>query len=78
MNVGTASADPNVTAAVNAAIATGDEATITATVSQYSGAGVETPSEAPAEAPAGESAEAAGILGTVNESDITGNTAEGQ
>ena len=78
VNVGTASADPNVTAAVNAAIATGDEATITATVSQYSGAGVETPGEAPAEAPAGESAEAAGILGTVNESDITGNTAEGQ
>ena len=37
MNVGTASADPNVTAAMNAAIATGDEATIMAAIAQYSG-----------------------------------------
>ena len=65
-------------AAVNAALATGDEATIYATVAQYSGAG-QTPSEAPAEAPADSSAEAAAILGTVDESQITGNTtAEGQ
>ena len=78
VNVGTASADPNAVAAVNAALATGDEATIYATVAQYSGAG-QTPSEAPAEAPADSSAEAAAILGTVDESQITGNTtAEGQ
>lgn len=78
VNVGTASADPNVVAAVNAALATGDEATIYATVAQYSGAG-QTPSEAPAEAPADSSAEAAAILGTVDESQITGNTTtEGQ
>ena len=77
VNVGTASADPNATAAVNAALATGDEATIYATVSQYSGAG-ETPAETPAETSTDGSAEAAAILGTVNESDITGNTTEGQ
>lgn len=77
VNVGTASVDPNATAAVNAAIATGDEVTIYATVSQYSGAGTEAPAEAPAET-TGNSAEASAILGTVNESDITGNTAEGQ
>lgn len=33
--MGTASADPNATAAMNAAIATGDEATIRATAAQY-------------------------------------------
>lgn len=78
VNVGTASADPNATAAVNAALATGDEATIYATVAQYSGAG-QTPAEAPAEAPADSSAEASAILGTVDESQITGNTTtEGQ
>ncbi len=39
----------------------------------------QTPSEAPAEAPADSSAEAAAILGTVDESQITGNTTtEGQ
>lgn len=37
VNVGTASADPNATAAMNAAIATGDEATIRATAAQYAG-----------------------------------------
>ena len=78
VNVGTASADPNATAAVNAALATGDEATIYATVAQYSGAG-QTPAETPAEAPADGSAEAAAILGTVDESQITENTTtEGQ
>lgn len=78
VNVGTASADPNATAAVNAALATGDEATIYATVAQYSGAG-QTPAEAPAEAPADSSAEASAILGTVDESQITENTTtEGQ
>lgn len=35
VNVGTASEDPNISAAVGAAIATGDEATIHATVAQY-------------------------------------------
>ena len=59
-------------------MATGDEATIYATVAQYSGAG-QTPSEAPAEAPTDSSAEAAAIIGTVDESQITGNTTtEGQ
>ena len=78
VNVGTASADPNATAAVNAALATGDEATIYATVAQYSGAG-QTPAETPAETPADGSAEAAAILGTVDESQITENTTtEGQ
>lgn len=38
VNVGTASADPNVSAAIGAALATGDEATIYATVAQYSAA----------------------------------------
>ena len=37
VNVGTASADPNATAAMNAAIATGDEAMIRATAAQYAG-----------------------------------------
>ena len=73
VNVGTASADPNATAAVNAALATGDEATIYATVAQYSGVG-QTPAETPAETPADGSAEAAAILGTVDESQITENT----
>lgn len=78
VNVGTASADPNAVAAVNAALATGDEATIYATVAQYSGAG-QTPAETPAETPADGSAEAAAILGTVDESQITENTTtEGQ
>jgi vancomycin resistance protein YoaR len=35
INVGTASEDPNVTAAINAAVATGDEATIYAAVAPY-------------------------------------------
>ena len=61
VNVGTVSADPNATAAVNAALATGDEATIYATVAQYSGAG-QTPAETPAETPADGSAEAAAAV----------------
>lgn len=38
VNVGTASADPNVSATIGAALATGDEATIYAAVAQYSAA----------------------------------------
>ncbi len=51
VNVGTASEDPNVTAAINAAIATGDEATIYAAVAPYNAAAssVLTPPAAPAE-----------------------------
>lgn len=75
VNVGTASADPNVTAAINAAIATGDEATVNATVAQYA-----TPVTAPAETTEQTpSAEEQAIMGTVDESEITGNTTtEGQ
>ena len=63
---------------MKSALATGDEATIYATVAQYSGAG-QTPAETPAETPADGSAEAAAILGTVDESQITENTTtEGQ
>ena len=77
-NAALTAAVANATAAVNAALATGDEATIYATVAQYSGAG-QTPAETPAETPADGSAEAAAILGTVDESQITENTTtEGQ
>ena len=83
VHIGTASADPNATAAVNAAIATGDEATIYATVNQYTAAApaatdvpattTETPQDAAAQA------DADAIAGTVDESEITGNTTtEGQ
>lgn len=73
VNVGTASADPAVTEAINAAIATGDEATVDATVAQYAATVTTTTTET---AP---SAEEQAIMGTVNESEITGNTSvEGQ
>ena len=52
VNVGTASEDPNVTAAINAAIATGDEATIYAAVAPYNAAAssvLTPPAETPAE-----------------------------
>lgn len=75
VNVGTASADPNVTAALNAAIATGDEATVYAAAAQYNAAA--TAPAVPPETPV--SPEEAAIMGTVDESQITGNTTtEGQ
>ena len=59
VNIGTASADPNITAEVQAAIATGDEATIYAVIGKYAvvvpasgDAGPALPSSAPADAPA--------------------------
>ena len=56
----------------------GDEEKIYEMVEKYRGEGKKK-SEAPAEAPADSSAEAAAILGTVDESQITGNTTtEGQ
>ena len=80
VNVGTASADPNASATINAALATGDEATIYAAVGQFS-ATVAAPADASSEAaPSAEAQEEAeSIIGTVNESEITGNiTTEGQ
>lgn len=70
VNVGTASADPNITAAVNAAIATGDEATIYGTVGAY------TANVSAVVAPAPEvqqpTPEEQAITGTVDQSQVTG------
>lgn len=67
VNVGTASEDPNVTAAINAAIATQDEATIYAAVSPYtSNASTVINPVPPAVTP-----EEQAITGTVDESQIT-------
>lgn len=52
VHVGTASADPNATAAVNAAIATGDEATIRSVVAQYTAPATPPAPQTPAETPA--------------------------
>ncbi|MBO5069476.1 MAG: VanW family protein [Roseburia sp.] len=67
VNVGTASEDPNVTAAINAAIATQDEATIYAAVSPY------TPNASTVinPAPPAVTPEEQAITGTVDESQIT-------
>lgn len=71
VNVGTASEDPNLSAAVGAAIAAQDEAAINAAVAQ---ATVDTTApidqEQPAEQP---SSEEQGIIGSVDESQITDN-----
>lgn len=68
VNVGTASADPNISAAIGAALATGDEATIYGTVGQYTAnaSTVQQPQEQPTQ-------EEQGIVGTVDESQITNN-----
>lgn len=72
VNIGTASADPNVTAAVNAALATGDEATIYAAIAPYAvNANTVVAPEQPA-APV--SPEEASITGTVDESQISEQT----
>ena len=70
VNVGTASGDPNITAAVNAAIATGDEATIYGTVGAYTAnaSAVIAPAP-PVQQP---TAEEQAITGTVDASQVTG------
>lgn len=72
VNIGTASADANVTAAVNAALATGDEATIYAAVAAYAVNAVNASTiVAPEQSAPAVSAEEAAITGTVDESQIT-------
>lgn len=70
VNVGTASADPNVSAVIGAALATGDEATIYAAVAPYtaSAAAVVNPAS-PEQQP---TPEEQAIVGTVDESQVTG------
>jgi vancomycin resistance protein YoaR len=63
IQVGTASADANVTAAVNAAIATGDEATVRATVAPYA-------ESAAAAIAAAQAAQAAAVTETAEEQAI--------
>lgn len=72
VNIGTASADPNVTAVVNAALATGDEATIYAAIAPY--AVNASTVVAPAQPTTPVSPEEAAITGTVDESQITEGT----
>lgn len=69
VNVGTASADPNVSAIIGAALATGDEATIYAAVAPYTAnaSAVVAPETEPQVTP-----EEQAITGTVDESQITG------
>ena len=69
VNVGIASADPNVSAAVNAAVAAGDEGTIYSTVAQYTAAAAATP-EQPAE---NQSAEEQAIVGD-GQVDVSGDS----
>lgn len=66
VHVGTASADPNVSAVIGAALATGDEATIYGAVAPYTAAAMQQP-PAPQPTP-----EEQAITGTVDESQITG------
>lgn len=68
VNVGTTSADPNATAAVNAALATGDEATIYGTVGAYTASVAATPAPQEQQPTAEEQA----ITGTVDASQVTG------
>lgn len=70
VNVGTASADPNVSAAIGAALATGDEATIYAAVAPYSASAAAIVNPAPpVEQP---TQEEQSIVGTVDQSQVTG------
>ena len=69
VNVGTASEDPNASAAVGAALATGDEGTIYATVAQYTAAATAAP-EQPAE---NQSAEEQAIVGD-GQVDVSGDS----
>ncbi len=77
VNVGIASADPNASAAVNAAIATGDEATIYAAVAQYAGTAAPAAGGSEGSTDNG-SSEANSIIGSVPEGDVTQTLGEGQ
>ncbi len=68
VHIGTSTADPAAAEAINAALASGDEATIYATVGLYAAAAAATGQ--PAEPPV--SPEEQAITGTVNPGDITG------
>lgn len=71
VNVGTASEDPNVSAIIGAAIATGDEATIYAAIAPYSASASAILNPAP---PAEQTTpEEQSIIGTVDESQVTNN-----
>lgn len=69
VNVGTASADPNISAIIGAALATGDEATINAAVAPYTASANAILNPAP---PEQATPEQQAIAGTVDESQITG------
>ncbi len=68
VHVGTASADPNVSAVIGAALATGDEATIYGAVAPYTAAAAAV-QQPPVQQP---TPEEQAITGTVDESQITG------
>lgn len=77
VNVGTASEDPNVTAAINAAIATGDEATIYAAVAPYNAAAssvLTPPAETPAEGTTEDQTQTDGQTQTENQTQIESQT----
>lgn len=77
VNVGTASEDPNVTAAINAAIATGDEATIYAAVAPYNAAAssvLTPPAETPAEGTTEGQTQTDGQTQTENQTQTEGQT----
>ena len=77
VNVGTASEDPNVTAAINAAIATGDEATIYAAVAPYNAAAASVltpPAETPAEGTTEGQTQTDGQTQTENQTQTEGQT----
>ena len=77
VNVGTASEDPNVTAAINAAIATGDEATIYAAVAPYNAAAssvLTPPAETPAEGTTEDQTQTDGQTQTENQTQTDGQT----
>lgn len=74
VHVGTASEDPNISAIIGAAIATGDEAAIYGTVAQYTvdASAVPAPEATPQPSP-----EEQAITGNVDESQITNNPDQG-
>lgn len=74
VNVGTASADPAATAAINAALATGDEATIYATLASYSVNASTVVDTSQTNSDNEVSREEASITGTVDTSQITGGS----
>lgn len=77
VNVGTASEDPNVTTAINAAIATGDEATIYAAVAPYNAAAssvLTPPAETPAEGTTEDQTQTDGQTQTENQTQTESQT----